>query len=133
MKPAERDIASRRRVRATLSLLYLDIDEEDVADSVTRELADSAYSIDELRSILLDEVHPVLRNNLLAPAGVWEGFDQDWLGEQILRRLARPPWLRAPRWFLASMATRIWNNLAPRIEHLRMSSSCVEVGGVDLP
>ena len=133
MTRIEQDMASRRRVWAELSLLYLDIDPEDVADGVANELAISNYSIDELQSILLNEVHPILRNNLLAPAGVWEGFDEDWLCEQILRRLARPRWLRAPSWFLASMARRIWCDLAPRIERFRLSSPHVEVGRIDPP
>ena len=127
------DIASRRKAWAELSLLYLDIDTDDVADDVAKELADTDYSMGELQSILRDEVHPILRANLLVPAGVWQAFDQDWLGEQILRRLARPFWLRAPSWFFPSMAKRIWSDLAPRIARIRESSSRLESGTGDTP
>ena len=127
------DIASRRKAWAELSLLYLDIDTDDVADDVAKELADTDYSMGELQSILRDEVHPILRANLLVPAGVWQAFDQDWLGEQILRRLARPFWLRAPGWFFSSMARRIWSDLAPRIARIRESSSRLESGTGDTP
>ena len=123
------DLASRRKVWAELSLLYLDIDTDDVVDGAARELADSDYRMDELHSILVNEVHPILRTNLMVSAGVWQAFDQEWLGEQIVRRLARPRWLRAPSWFLSSMVKRIWCELAPRIERIRVTSPRVEVDG----
>ncbi len=81
----------RARVWIALSDLYLDTDTNAFLASCARALAASSFSRDELRTILLDEVHPVLASNLLSVAGVWDGFDTAWLCAQI-RRHRRAWW-----------------------------------------
>lgn len=67
------DLHARRPVWGALSDVYLDTDVDDVYPHAARVLADSGYTLDELRDILCHEVHPVLHPNLLAVAGVWAG------------------------------------------------------------
>jgi hypothetical protein len=86
VKPAAEDLDNRRRVWEALSALYLDTD-----TSLSRQwradiLAASPYSLQELEDILVEEVHPVCRLNLLCVAGEWAGFDLAWLEARILRR-----------------------------------------------
>lgn len=88
MKPAHEDLEHRRPVWSALSDQFLDTD-----TSLTRSwrvgiLAASPYSIEELQEILLDEVYPVCRTNLMNPAGEWAAFDSEWLESVILRRLS---------------------------------------------
>jgi hypothetical protein len=94
MLPPELDLAARRPVWQALSDLFLDTElSPAVCAGNARVLASSPYSVDELRRILFDEVHPACSRNLLAVAGVWTGFDAGWLESRILaRRRARLRW-----------------------------------------
>ena len=97
MRPPEQDLPHRRLVWEALSDLFLDTElSETMRDGLARQLAESAYSADELRIILREEVYPVCKINLLSPAGNWTGFDLDWLQGQILAR--RPNRWQWPRW-----------------------------------
>lgn len=116
MIDARDDLERRRPVWAALSRLYLDIDERDEIDACAQVLAASTYPTDELATILRREVHPVLRLNLLAPAGVWQGFDLAWLEGEILRRHARPRGWRPRGLILRATADALWIELAPRID-----------------
>lgn len=82
----EVDVESRRPVWAALSELFLDtnLDSADV-NRIAKMLARSRYSLDELDQILLWEVYPACRSNLLSIAGEWAGFDPEWLESRILR------------------------------------------------
>ncbi len=95
------DLAARRPVWEALSGLYLDTD---VSLSLKRRvdiLAASPYSVDELQAILVDEVNPVCRLNMLVVAGEWAGFDVEWLESRILARGA------APRGWMGRMLARV--------------------------
>jgi hypothetical protein len=80
------DVATRRPVWAALSELFLDgnLDSVDV-NRIAKTLASSHYSLDELDQILLWEVYPACRSNLLSIAGEWAGFDPGWLESRILQ------------------------------------------------
>ncbi len=87
MQSPQAAAADRRPVWAALSCLYLDSDlTPDDLDHLVRVLAASPYSAVELEWILLTEVHPACVANLLAVAGVWAGFDADWLQDRIIAR-----------------------------------------------
>ena len=79
-------------------------------------------TLDELRRILFDEVHPAVRGNLMVSAGVWSGFDADWLCARIAERRQRPRWLRLPSVILAAAARASWAELESRIVRLRAFS-----------
>jgi hypothetical protein len=107
------DLAQRQPVWEALSQLYLD---NDIADDLPG-IAATLAAAPELYDILRYEVNPVLHWNLCAPAGVWDGFDPNWLAQEIQRRSRQPRWLRA-------LATRgalrwHWDDLAPRVQALR--------------
>jgi hypothetical protein len=90
MKHAAEDLAGRRPVWEALSDLFLDTEVSLARNWRVGILAASPYSLEELERILIDEVHPICKYNLLSVAGVWAGFDQAWLEARILRRLGSP-------------------------------------------
>jgi hypothetical protein len=81
-------IEHRKPVWVALSEFYLDTE---LQDSALRHIAltflNSPYTLEEVRSINKYEVFPILQANLLSPAGVWAGFDEDWLVDKITTRL----------------------------------------------
>ncbi len=106
----EADLAARQPVWIALSELYLDTDAALGRSDRARALAESPYSIAQLETILAEEVHPVCWINQHVAAGVWDGFDPEWLKTSILQR-QRSPFrvLRALRWWRPSMlASEEW-------------------------
>lgn len=89
MNPACIDITNRRPVWEALSTLFLDTQVADWRQWRVNLLSASPYSLDTLDQILSDEVYPICWTNLYAVAGVWDGFDNDWLEGQILHYLER--------------------------------------------
>ena len=87
---AEVDLAARAPVWEALSDLFLDTDITLSRQWRASQLAASSYSLEQLEFILLHEVLPVCKYNLLSVAGVWDGFDQEWLKTKILGRLRSP-------------------------------------------
>lgn len=122
MRRASNDLDARRRVWNPLSELYLDTDYRDGVRRAVDVLAKSPYTLDELRSILRDEVHPILASNLCAPAGVWDGFDQEWLAQQILLNQRRG-WWRSRPWCSRRLLRHFWDLLEPRIRRRRDASA----------
>jgi hypothetical protein len=86
----EFDLHARRPVWDALSSLFLDTDTSLMRDWRASQLAASPYSLAELERILMDQVYPVCRWNLLQVAGEWAGFDLAWLESRILARRASP-------------------------------------------
>jgi len=73
-----------------LSEFFLDT-ELDAADylRISRELAASRYSESELEAILLHEVYPACKANLMCVAGEWSGFHPEWIRSAMTARLGR--------------------------------------------
>src|SRR5271165_4582415 len=85
--PAAFDLLNRRAVWLALSALYLDTEQTPaMCEAGANALAQSPYTLDDLRTILAEEVHPACAANLMSPAGEWAGFDEDWLERRILAR-----------------------------------------------
>jgi hypothetical protein len=85
--PAAFDLLNRRAVWLALSALYLDTEQTPaMREAGANALAQSPYTLDDLRTILAEEVHPACAANLMSPAGEWAGFDEDWLERRILAR-----------------------------------------------
>ncbi len=84
LPPARADLHARRSVWLALSDLFLDTDVNLFREGNTRLLAASPYSIDELDTILREEIYPACSFNLSQVAGEWAGFDADWLERRIL-------------------------------------------------
>jgi hypothetical protein len=106
--PADQ-IELRRALWLALSELYLDT--EPRWEWVAAVCAESPFALGELQRIVFDEVHPVLRNNMHSVAGVWAGFDEEWLVASIQSR-PRSRRLRV-RWF--EQWRYPWRELAPLI------------------
>lgn len=103
----------RRPLWIALSELYLDTVPD--RDRIAGQCARSPFSLPELQRILFDDVHPVVHANLWSVAGVWQGFDEDWLVDAIVSRKRKPlfrlPWPEHRRY--------PWRELKPRIIALR--------------
>jgi hypothetical protein len=82
------DLVARQPVWEALSELYLDTDPALSRQWRAEQLAASPYTLEQLAFILKNEVHPVCKHNLWSVAGVWTGFDSEWLQAQILRHLS---------------------------------------------
>lgn len=111
--------SARAAIWWALSDLYLDTDPALFHDAAARVLAASPYDATTLQRILIEEVHPALAFNLCGVAGVWEGFDPDWLRERVRRVRARPRWRRALWACLRGHPRRQWAALAPKIAAVR--------------
>ncbi len=87
LPPAASDLVNRKPVWLTLSALFLDTEQTPAMRGAdAQRLARSPYTLEDLRAILAEEVHPACVFNLLSPAGEWAGFDEDWLEQRILAR-----------------------------------------------
>ncbi|MCE2959715.1 MAG: hypothetical protein ACK5GK_06660 [Akkermansiaceae bacterium] len=104
MKPAAEDIRQRRIAWEALSDLYLDTDTSLSREWRVERLMETDYTTEDLETILVNEVHPVCRWNMMCVAGEWAAFDPDWLETKILRQVASPSWFRLP--FVGTLVRR---------------------------
>ncbi len=87
---SNKELKRRKPVWIALSDLWLDTELSDSELSYIASVMDeSGYSIEELRSIYMDEVAPVVYTNLLSFAGVWDGFNEKWLVDEITELLCK--------------------------------------------
>ena len=89
---SQEEIERRKPVWLALSELWLDTEltELDI-NHIATKMVDSGYSLTELRVICDNEIAPVVYKNLLSPVGgVWSGFDETWLFQQILTEMNKP-------------------------------------------
>jgi hypothetical protein len=121
VKATEAEIEERLPVWEALSEFFLDTElQPDDHERIAKTLAASSYTEEEIEEILIDEVCPVCRFNMLSMAGEWAGFHPDWLKEKIGRRFGRRPRFRSffilrHRWMYA----RHWNKIKPQIAEIR--------------
>ncbi len=80
------DIEERKKVWIALSDLFLDTDTSTFHENLVKVLLVSPYSIEEINKIMLFEIYPVCRWNLLSIAAEWAGFDEDWLVEKMHKK-----------------------------------------------
>jgi hypothetical protein len=73
-------LETRKKIWIALSELYLDTEltREDF-DRISNTFLHSGLELSDIKKIDLLEVFPVLQTNLLSVAGVWAGFDEEWL------------------------------------------------------
>mgnify|MGYP000238736736 CR=1 FL=1 len=72
--------ADRLRLWRALSDLFLDTElEESMYRHIARVIAEDQYTTEEAENILWAEVFPVLEGNLRNVAGVWAGWPDEWL------------------------------------------------------
>ncbi len=121
MNATETHIEERMPVWEALSELFLD-NELQPADHerIAQALAATDYSVEEIEVILIAEVCPVCRWNMISVAGEWAGFDRDWLREKISPRLGKRPllwrlFIYRHRW----MYGRHWNKIKTRLLEIK--------------
>jgi hypothetical protein len=114
------EIETRRPVWVAFSELFLDTDVTLFYASIAKALVECPYSIEELRAILFIEVLPVLQGKMFATAGVWDGFDEEWLMTRAAKRVGKKALMRLP--FVSSYVRKHWEQLVPLILELRAKS-----------
>jgi len=112
------DLPRRQRLWSALSDLYLDAEID--PGRIAGEVRALGYSADEAWDALRYQVGPAVWLNLLSPAGVWQGFDADWLRTEILLRAAGRPSIlrrratgRVSNWMVRAEFEKIGAMLAP--------------------
>lgn len=118
-KFSDQELAHRRPVWEALSDLFLDTDVSLARQWRVDILAASPYVEGELEFILIDEVYPVCKYNLLSVAGEWAGFDPQWLESRILQR-ASSRWRAFHSWNLGRLTV-------PRSTEWRATKSAIRV------
>lgn len=74
----------RLKIWRALSDLFLDTEIEDhVFTYIARTVSECGLSLSETEDILWYEVYPVLEGNLRNVAGVWEGWPDSWLLQNL--------------------------------------------------
>lgn len=74
----------RLKILRALSDLFLDTEVEDyVFKYIARTISECGLSLSEAEEILWYEVYPVLEGNLRSGAGVWEGWSDSWLLQNL--------------------------------------------------
>ncbi|BFM21346.1 DUF7079 family protein [Gilvimarinus japonicus] len=74
----------RLKIWRALSDLFLDTEIEDyVFKYIARTISECELSLSETEEILWYEVYPVLEGNLRSVAGVWEGWPDSWLLQNL--------------------------------------------------
>ena len=104
-----------------LSEFYLDTElgDEEI-HRIAATLKESGYTIEELKEINYDEVAPVVSPNLMSTAGVWAGFDEEWLIDEVIKRInnGKPKSLfnKIYRRYIDWMTNRYWKQISERIK-----------------
>jgi len=78
----------RRPVWIALSDLWLDNEIDEMwVHQIAEIIQISKFTEDEIDDIFVYELAPFLFTNLMVPAGVWSGFDPDWVCEKAMKRI----------------------------------------------
>lgn len=105
----------RRQARMAISELFLDTALDDADFLRLRDtLRATRLPPEELDAIYYDEVAPILYGNLHSTAGVWSGFDADWLERQVRQHAQRrrfPPLQRLQRYLVTRSTIVDWRRL----------------------
>lgn len=82
------DLARREPLWIALSSLWLDTElSDDDIDAVAAAVRCSGYERGAVEDILGGELAPFLDPNLRSPAGVWSGFEPEWVCAEARARL----------------------------------------------
>ena len=74
----------RLKIWRALSDLFLDTEIDELTfNYIARSISESDLSLFEAEEILWYEVYPVLESNLRSVAGVWDGWPDEWLLQNL--------------------------------------------------
>ena len=83
-------IEAKQHLWSIISELYLDTELQPYElEHIAKHISECPYSLEEVRLLDKHEVFPVLHLNLMTTAGVWDGFDEEWLFTSIIKRKKR--------------------------------------------
>lgn len=126
----EEEIERRKPLWETLSDLWLDTEMQDYQHERRAELlASSGYSFDEIEKIFSEEVAPAVYSNLYSTVGVWDGFDLEWLYDEIIKNLKKQEtnliyrtWVKsgAGKFVMTKMARGDWEKIVEIYRSLKV-------------
>ncbi|QLG46141.1 DUF7079 family protein [Costertonia aggregata] len=88
MSPKE--IEQRKPIWIAISDFYLDTELDDVSFKyIAKKIHESTFTFEEVKQIDRTDVFPVLYGNLLTVAGIWSGFNEEWLVPTIIENLSK--------------------------------------------
>jgi len=115
MPLSKEEILVRAPLWEAMSTLWLDTELQDYDfDYIARTMIESGYSPEQLEQIFTTEVAPICGWNMYSVAGVWDGFDEEWLAEEILKNIRKQEKICFYRWYIESrlakflLASPIW-------------------------
>ena len=121
MKATEAQIEDRLPVWVALSEFFLDTElQPEDHERIARTLAASSYTESEIEGILIGEVCPILKWNMLSVAGEWACFDPEMLKKKIGLIVGKRPrfkylYVLMHRWMYA----RHWDRVRAEIAEMR--------------
>lgn len=84
------NIKERQPIWIAISDFYIDSElQESDFEYISIKIKESPYSIEQIKQIDKEEIFPVLHSNLLYVAGVWTGFQEEWLISEITKKLEK--------------------------------------------
>ena len=88
MESPEKDLIDRKPIWGTMQMVFMDKDVDyEIDNYIVVICAKSKYSIQELKEIFFNEVHPACIFNLFSGiAPEWAGFEIEWLSDRILKK-----------------------------------------------
>lgn len=98
---ADADLARKRPVWHAMAELFLDTEmDEAYCRSIAARLAASGYSVDDLRTIMDEDVAPAFATNLMDVAGAWAGWSEAHVADTVAlsKRGLRWPKRLLARW-----------------------------------
>src|SRR5262245_44838979 len=120
MRAIEDDLQNRRPVWDALQMMLMDTSLRHELPRMAKTCAQSPYSLEELRTILLAEVLPACRSNFnplaTGVAPEWCGYNIDWLTQRIISKNRHG---KSPVLLGRLSAILIWRRLKARIQRLR--------------
>ncbi len=111
------NLEERKPIWIALSDFYIDNELQDYDfKHIASKIRQSPYTFEEVKRINNEEVFPILFWNLLSVAGVWTGFQEDWLVAEIIKKLQKRTIFgsfvnRMKYLWLKSMFTEYWEKL----------------------
>lgn len=108
-----------------LSDMFLDTEMSDwMIESIVSRLARTSLTIPTLEAMLRDTLFPILFYNILAVAGIWSGFDEEWLISEASSMVSSPPGWVARLYYSAAWYTfrfgiqPTWDKVKDRLRNL---------------
>lgn len=113
----------RLNIWRALSELFLDTETDELTyHYIARTVLESKMSLADVEDILWYEVYPVLESNLRSVAGVWSGWPDEWLLQNLPAPI-RPGSIKGKRWVIKEIK-RCWQHVTEAYESQDAEHGC---------